>query len=137
MTSRTKKGTFAPGASGNPGGRSGKNKELREQLAQNAGDVAEVVMKAALGGDLQACRLVLERVVPALKPVAGTITFALDDTDLPTAARSILAAIASGSIPADQGKLLLDGVAGLSRVIEVAELQREMDELRSMLEERR
>ena len=96
MTQPKNSGRWKPGQSGNPGGRSGKTEKIRAQLATGAADVAKVVLDKAKAGDMTACRLVLERLVPAVKPVSEPVKFKLDDADLPTSARSILSAIASG-----------------------------------------
>ena len=83
---------------------------------------------------MQACRLILERLVPPIKPAAEVISFDLDDTDLPSAAKSILRAVASGELPPDQGKSLIEGLSAVARVIEVAELQKAVEELRQQME---
>jgi hypothetical protein len=131
------KGQFQPGVSGNPGGRSGKTGELREKLAKGAEGIIEVVLKAAQGGDMQACRIVLERLVPEVKPAAQAIHFPLDQSDLPASARSILAAVAGGLLPPDQGNLLISAVVGMARVIEVSELERQLAELKTLIEARK
>ena len=61
-------------------------------------------MDAAKEGDMAACRLILDRVVPPSKPVYQPVSFELDDSDLPAAARSVIKAIAAGP-----GKMILDG----------------------------
>lgn len=83
---------------------------------------------------MQACRLILERIVPALKPITEPVAFELDDTDLPSTARSIMRAIASGALPGDQGKVLLDAVLGMARVTEVAELDQRLKALEASIE---
>ena len=127
-------GKFAPGHSGNPGGRSGQTQAIRAQLAAGADAVTRKVLAAAKKGDMQACRLILERLVPPIKPTSEAVTFELDDTDLITTARSIMRAIAAGTLPTEQGKVLLDAVVGMSRVIEVAELEKQLAELRELME---
>lgn len=99
--------------------------------------MAEIVLEAARGGDIAACRLVLERLVPSLKPVAEPAQFDLDDSDLPASARSILSAVADGRLPPDQGRSLIDAVVSMARVVEVAELEQQLAELREMLEARK
>lgn len=131
---RRKNGTFAKGQTGNPGGRPGNLAKLRKTLTDGSEAVAKVVLAAAKKGDMQACRLVLERIVPTLKPMTEPVTFDLDDTDLITTARSIMRAIAAGTLPTEQGKALLDAVVGMSRVIEVAELEKQLAELRELME---
>lgn len=131
---RNKDGTFRKGVSGNPGGRSGNTAVLREKLASGSDGVVAVVLEKARAGDMQAARLILERIVPAVKPVSDPVRFDIDATDLPSSARSILSAIAAGQIPPDQGKALIDAVASMARVVEVAELEQQLAELREMME---
>lgn len=126
-------GQWVPGQSGNPGGRSGQTQAIRAKLAEGAEAVTKKVMAAAKKGDMQACRLILERLVPPIKPTAEVVRFELDDTDLPSAAKSILRAIATGELPPDQGKALIDGLGSVARVIEVAELQKAVEELREQM----
>ena len=136
-TERDKSGKWKKGQSGNPGGRSGQTAKIRAALAAGADDVAAVVLEAARNGDMQAARLVLERMVPTVKPVAELAPFDLDDGDLPACARSILAAIAAGTLPPDQGKALIDSVVSMARVVEVAQLEQQVGELRALLEAHR
>lgn len=126
-------GKFAPGHSGNPGGRSGQTQAIRAQLAAGADAVTRKVLAAAKKGDMQACRLILERLVPPLKPTSEPVQFEFDDTDLPSAARSIMRAIAGGQLAPDQGKSLIEGLGAVARVIEVAELQKAVEELRQQM----
>lgn len=133
-TGRRKNGTFAKGQTGNPGGRPGNLANLRAKLTAGSDEIATVVLAAAKSGDMQACRLILERIVPALKPITEPVPFDLDDTDLPSTARSIMRAIASGALPGDQGKVLLDAVLGMSRVIEVADLDQRLKALEASME---
>ncbi|WP_238350049.1 DUF5681 domain-containing protein [Pseudomonas sp. SWRI111] len=126
-------GRFAPGHSGNPGGRSGQTQAIRAKLAEGAEAVTRKILAAAKKGDMQACRLILERLVPPIKPTSEPVLFELDDTDLPSAARSIMRAVAGGHLAPDQGKSLIDGLGAVARVIEVAELQKAIEELRQQI----
>lgn len=131
---RSARGTFMKGHSGNPGGRSGQTQAIRAKLAEGAEAVTKKVLAAARKGDMQACRLILERLVPPVKATAEPVQFELDDTDLPSAARSILKAIASGDLPPDQGKYLIEALSSVARVIEVAELQQAVEALKDEIE---
>ncbi|WP_323154869.1 DUF5681 domain-containing protein [Pseudomonas alvandae] len=127
-------GSFATGHSGNPGGRSGQTQALRARLAEGAEAVTKKVLAAAKKGDMQACRLILERLVPPVKASADVVSFDLDDTDLPSAAKSILRAVTAGNLPPDQDRSLIEGLGAAARVIEVAELQKAVEELRQQME---
>lgn len=128
-------GRFMPGHSGNPGGRSGQTQALRAKLAEGAEAVTKKVLAAAKKGDMQACRLILERLVPPIKATAEPVLFDLDDSDLPSAAKSILRAIASGELPPDQGRHLIEALSSVAKVIEVEELQKAVEDLREQIEE--
>ncbi len=116
------------------GGRSGQTQAIREKLAAGADAVTKKILAAAKKGDMQACRLILERLVPPVKATAEVVSFDLDDTDLPSAAKSILRAVAAGNLPPDQGRSLIEGLGAVARVIEVAELQKAVEELREQME---
>ncbi|EPG2864931.1 hypothetical protein QEG60_003421 [Pluralibacter gergoviae] len=75
------------------------------------------------------CRLILDRVVPPSKPVYQPVPFELDDSDLPAAARSVVKAIAAGDLPAVQGKMILDGLANMVKIIEITELAQRVADL--------
>lgn len=126
---RDGKGRFQKGKSGNPGGVPAKTVALRKKLESGASKAVSAVVAAAAGGDMSACRLILERVVPQTKPTYPPLSFDLDDSDLPATARSILRAVADGLLPTDQGKLLLDGLASMAKVIEVSELREMVERL--------
>ncbi|GHE19998.1 DUF5681 domain-containing protein [Halomonas urumqiensis] len=127
MAERDSKGRFTKGASGNPSGRPRKADELRQLLEGDAEEVARKVLEVARGGDMNACRLVLERLVPAVRPAHACVTFELDEEKpLADQGRQILAAVATGALPPDQGKALLDALAALARVTEIDEIDRRL-----------
>mgnify|MGYP000471026406 CR=1 FL=1 len=78
---------WKPGQTGNPKGRPPGQSEITRLRASLAGDVPEILaglVTAAKGGDVQAARLILERVLPPIKaieqaqalplPEGGTLT---------------------------------------------------------------
>ena len=71
MIKRNKRGQFTKGTTGNPGGRPRKADELRSLLEGDAEDVARKVIDAARGGDMNACKIVIERILPPIRPAAG------------------------------------------------------------------
>ena len=128
-TDRRKDGTFKKGRSGNPGGRPGHINALRAKLATGSGAVADVVLGAAKNGDMQACRLILERMVPAIKPISECVHFEFAGDNPTDQARSIMAAIAAGQIPPDQGRALIEALASVAKIAELDELSRRLEAL--------
>lgn len=119
-------GRWKPGQSGNPGGRSSQTAKLRAKLATGSEAVIKIVMDAAKSGDMQACRLILERMVPAIKPVSEPIQFDFSGSTPTEQARSIMAAIAAGDIPPDQGRALIEALASVAKITELDELSRRL-----------
>ena len=114
-------GKFAKGSSGNPAGRpKSESADLRRKLTEHGDAVVDVVLAAAKSGDLVACRLVLERLLPALKSTAAPVVMAMpDDAGLSDTGRAILAAITDGDLAPDVGSRLLAAVGSLARIIEI------------------
>lgn len=128
MTQRDAKGRFASGQSGNPSGRPKAADELRRRLESGMDGAADAVLDAATKGDMQACRLILERLLPAVRPTYAPVEFDLDENaPLADQARQILAAVASGQLPPDQGRALVDAVAAVVRVVELDEIERRLN----------
>jgi hypothetical protein len=127
VSKRDARGRFQKGASGNPAGRPRSADELRRLLEGDAKKVAKKVLDAAAAGDMQACRLVLERLVPAIKPAAEPVAFELKGDSLTEQAQSVLAAVAAGELPPDQGKALIDAIGSLVKVVEQDEIRRRLE----------
>ncbi len=122
---------FRPGRSGNPGGRpKGQSLTalLRAQLdkGNNAQALAKVIVDKALSGDIQFCKLILERLEgKAPDRIAGPddeearvqLILAeeqlrmLEDPELMELACKLDAALARGRIPDVAGKLVFEGGA--------------------------
>lgn len=128
---RTKRGTFAPGTSGNPAGRpKAKHTALRRELEQHGADVAGVVVERAMAGDMAAARLVLERLQPPVK--ASTAPVQLDvpaGASLSEQAECWLSAAAEGRVPADVAAQMVSALGGAARIVEVTELAQRLEAL--------
>lgn len=91
---------------------------------------ADAILAAADNGDMAACRLILERLLPAIRPAHQPVTFAIDPAaPLAEQGRAVLAAVAAGDLPPDQGRSLLDGIASLARITEIDELAARIEKL--------
>lgn len=136
---RTARGQFAPGRSANPAGRPrSESAQVRAKLQAHGEDVAAVVLEQALNGDLYACRLILDRCVPALKARAEPVHVAIPEgATIVQTAQAVLAAAAAGQLPPDTAVALIGAVADLGRIIEVEQLAAELAELRQLVEESR
>ena len=123
---------WKPGQSGNPKGRppgAGEVAKLRAAIAGQVPAILQSLTAAALAGDVQAARLLLERTLPALKPAEQAQALHLPDGTLTDQGRAVLAAVAAGELAPGQGAALLGAIGTLARVAEVDELARRIEAL--------
>jgi hypothetical protein len=131
MTDRLPDGRFRAGKSGNPSGRpKTESARLRVILAEHGEDIVKVVLDAALAGDLQAAKLVLDRISPPLKAQAAPVLLDLPRPDNATGtAVAIIRAAANGELPPDIAAQLVATVGTLARIIEIDELKDRLESL--------
>jgi len=123
---------WQPGQSGNPNGRppgTGEVAKLRAGIAERVPEILERLTEAALAGDVSAARLLLERVLPPVKPVELPIDFALSDGRPTEQARQVLAAAAGGTLAPDQAVSLIGALAALAKITETDELRERIERL--------
>jgi len=124
---------WQPGQSGNPKGKTPGSGELQKLRASIAADVPEILVGlaiAAKGGDVQAARLLLERVLPPVKPIEQAVMLQLPDGGTLTAqGRNVLSAVASGDLAPGQGAMLLSAIGSLARVTEIDEMEARLTKL--------
>ncbi len=104
---------------------------MRAQLAENGPAIAAVVIEAAIGGDLQAAKLVLDRISPPLRAQAAPILLDLPGRpeNATSTAAAIIRAAADGDLPPDVAAQLVAAVGTLARIIEVDELKDRLESL--------
>lgn len=133
MTTRKAPPTaWKPGQSGNPAGRapgSGAVAALRATIAGHIPALVAVLVERALGGDVGAARLLLERVIPPLRAAEEVAPVALPDGTLTEKGAALLVAVAAGDLAPGQGAALLGAIGTLARVVEVDELERRLTAL--------
>jgi len=116
------------GQSGNPGGRkpgSGKIDKLRAALGKELPEVLEALVAQAKAGDTGAIKLILERTVPALRPVDAATPLNLPpEAGLAEQGRAVLAALAAGQLPVNQATGILQSLGSLAKLKELEELER-------------
>ncbi len=139
MTERNRKG-WKPGQSGNPKGKppgSGELQKLRASISAEVPEILAALVTAAKAGDMQAARLILERVLPPIKAIEHAQSIPLSEGDSLTASgRSVLSAVASGDLAPGQASQLLTAIGALARVTETDELVRRIGALEDRANER-
>lgn len=124
---------WKPGESGNPKGRApgtGEVARLRQSIAVHLPAIITQLVNKAKDGDPQAARLLLERVLPALKPVEQPVTLNLpDDGALTAKASAVLTAAAAGVLAPSQAAQLIAALGTLAKITEIDELERRIEKL--------
>lgn len=129
---------FKKGTSGNPQGRPvGKTPgaQLRKSIELRADDILQAVIESAIGGDMTACKILLDRITPTLKPQAMPISLPVNGT-LAEQGGEIIKATMSGQIPPDIGSQLITALANQGKLIELQELTERLQRIEKQLETR-
>lgn len=131
-TGRNNKGRFVSGKSGNPAGRPpAMPPELRQRLTEASADIIEGVISAARGGDMQAARLVLERIAPVTRSTAAPVYIPELEhaATLSDKAQAVINAVARSECPPDIGATMIQALGACAKIIEIDELERRLSAL--------
>lgn len=127
MTVKNKPGKWHPGQSGNPKGKtpgSGALQKLRASIAEDVPDILAGLVSAAKAGDIQAARLILERVLPPVKAIEQAVALELPEGGTLTAkAAAILSAAAAGDLAPTQAAQLITALGTVAKIAEMDELE--------------
>ena len=126
MTKKRPPNQWQPGQTGNPKGRPPGQSEitrLRAWLAADVPDILAGLVLAAKGGDVQAARLILERILPPVKAIEQAVELQLPDGGtLTDKASAVLSAAAAGDLAPGQAAQLIAALGTLAKIHEVDEL---------------
>jgi hypothetical protein len=132
-------GQFVPGSSGNPAGRptGARNHAtlLAEQLFDGAsGALANKAVQMALEGDIVALRLVLGRIIAPRRhrPSAFALPPLTTAADGAPAMAAVAAAVADGTISAEEASAFSQVVDAFIRALEAGEIEARLQRLESV-----
>jgi hypothetical protein len=100
-------------------------------LADDGADVVQAVLTAAKDGDMQAARLVLDRIVPVRKGRSIRLDLPTIESaaDVLTALSSTVAAMAGGDITPDEAAVVAGVLETKRKAIETVELEARLSRL--------
>ena len=99
--------------------------KLRASIADDVPGIIKALTTAALGGDTQAARLLLERCLPPIKPIEQATPLTLPTSaSLSEQGRAVLVAVAAGELAPSQGAALIGALGTMAKIHEVDELER-------------
>ena len=128
-------GKFAPGNKASPGRPPGRGAvaEMREALAADLGGIINTVRARALAGDMQAARIILDRLVPSLRPVEMPAVLTLPaGATLAGQAQAVIDSAAAGELAPSQAAQIVTALGGVAKIIEATELLKRIEALESL-----
>jgi hypothetical protein len=122
---KTRGRPFPPGNDGRPKGARNKRTCLAEQImSEDLESVARAVVREAQNGDMQAAKLVLDRVAPGRRgrPVEFTLPAETDAAGISVAFDTVLKEVAAGQISPEEAASIAALLEARRKVAETAEL---------------
>jgi hypothetical protein len=112
---------FKKGQSGNPAGKpkgaKDKRTALRELLRPHAPALVEKAVEMAMGGDVKALSLCLDKLIPNLRPVTEPAPLSLRGESLLEKGQAILTAVSEGRITPEEGNHWLATLAHYGNLV--------------------
>jgi len=123
---KTRGRPFAKGNSGRPRGARDKATQLAEKLmSDDVEGVVKKVIASAIGGDMTAARIVLDRLVPVRKgaPVALSLPAADNAQGIAGAIAALIGAMGRGEVSPDEANLIAGVLESQRRALELTEIE--------------
>lgn len=121
---------FKPGVSGNPSGRPrgipNPSTRLRAAIVEDLPEIIAVLRQQALGGDVGAARLLMERALPALRPEVQAEPVRTSATTLGERTEAVVAATLAGELTPTTGTELVSLLAQQARITELVDFERRL-----------
>jgi hypothetical protein len=124
---------FKKGVSGNPRGRQAgsRNKAtilLEKMMADDGKGVVNAVLEAAKGGDMQAARIILDRICPPRKerPISCKLPKLEDASDLVAGISALIGAVANGELTPGEGQALASLIEAQRRTLETEDIEQRL-----------
>lgn len=122
--------SFKKGQSGNPTGKqpgTTSRARFRKLVDTDLPGIVQTLVTNAKAGDTQAAKVLLDRLIPALKPTADSMSLKVSGT-LTEQGAAIVAAMASGKVTPDQAKSAMDVILAQSHLIDQNEIITQLNE---------
>jgi hypothetical protein len=128
---------FKKGQSGNPKGRPKGVVDRRSRylalIEQHMPDAVNRVVSAALGGDMTACKMLLDKILPSVRSVAPVMSLPQSEKPATEQSSAVIEAMLNGSLAPDQAATAISVLVDHARLCEHMELEGRLE----ALEERR
>ena len=125
-------GRFAHGNKASPGRPPGRGAaaELREALGADLGAIIDTVKARAMAGDLLAARIILDRLMPSLRPIEIPVVLVMPEgATLAGQAQAVIEATAAGELAPGQAVQIVTALGGVAKIVEATELLKRIEAL--------
>jgi hypothetical protein len=129
---------FKPGQSGNPAGRPPGRTATAKLHAAIAGDMPDIIrslVNAAKVGDVQASKVLLDRIYPTLKQEGNPVSLPKAMGSLSNKADAVTSAALSGKISPDAGNQLMKILADQAKMQEAQDIINRIEALERRYDE--
>jgi hypothetical protein len=107
--------------------------KMRDSLSSDVPAILAGLVTAAKGGDVQAARLILERVLPPLKGIEQAVLLQLPDGgSLTDKADAMLCAAANGELAPGQAAQLIAALGTVAKITEIDQFEARLTKLEEM-----
>ncbi len=86
-------------------------------------DVVNQVVSAALGGDITACKILFDKVLPSVRPTSPRLSIPLLGESPVSKSSAVIEAMLKGSIAPDQAAIAISVMVDHARLYEQTELE--------------
>jgi len=129
---KNERGLFAIGNTGGGRPRGSPDRRtapFRKKVDDALPDILDQVIKQAKTGDMAACKILIDKGLPALKPVEQPRALPLAGGTLTERAASVVDAVSTGSLSVDEGTRLIQALGSMARILEVDQLEERISKL--------
>lgn len=129
---------FKKGLSGNPSGRPvGLTAAtiIRKDIEKAWPDILKKIIEQAKAGDMAACKILLDKICPNLRPQALPITLAIDG-GLVEQGHEVIRATLAGEISPDIGAALITALSNQGKLVDLKILADRLKRIEKQLEAR-
>ena len=122
---------FEKGQSGNPNGRprgTGLVAKLREAIQDEMPEIINALVIAAKAGDMSAAKILLDRVIPTLRPVDAPVLLTRQ-VSLSEFGEEVLRMLSDGDLGIDQAQRILSALGQQTDLVEFDDLVKRLEAL--------
>ncbi len=101
---------------------------LEKIMADDGEGVVNAVLEAAKGGDMQAARIILDRICPPRKerPISCKLPKLEDTSDLVAGISALIGAVANGELTPGEGQALASLIEAQRRTLETEDIEQRL-----------